>query len=233
MIRLADLHLQLMQDPFYGFPGIPLVPGGSTNPRQPPITHTALVVERMYSVRTHDRRASSLKARYADRRFNHDKHRELITQWCALFGLPLYQGDTVIERSWQALVDQGLDGLCAKKDDLQALLRDQQLPLPAYFFPDEPDNTDNPETVDRVIAVLTCDGEEALAPSELRQRAQGVRNQRWQARIDELAAMAEHQTKTHADLCTIVAGELIAQGNTVATIMRTTRSPYKKNSPSS
>lgn len=224
VIRLNELHLQLQQDPFYGYRRVadhqPDAAAVETN------THRILAHE--YGLLEHIAQVRQYRDEFHRQFFKSDAHRELITLWCSFCGLPVYRQGERVDWRWRDFATQWDAEIAVEDAELREFLRGREFPLPVYFFydDDEPDNTGSAEICRQVAASL------ALGPgassAEIKRTARALRDQAWQNRLDQLAAMPEHQDKTHASLCAIVASELIGEGANASTIMRQTRAPAKK-----
>ena len=189
----------------------------------PTLSH--IVVDRIYQERNHNQQIHQFRSEFRWKFFKRDIHRELIYLWCCFLGLATYRDGEPLDWSWRDYIEQFSADFTFKEEELSEFLKSQRLPLPAYFFPEEPDRSDDPATIDRTVAWLNTDPAVNVRPKHLRQQTREQRAQRWQARIDQLHKIPEHRDKTHKALCEIVAGELIGEFASVQTIMRQTRAP--------
>ena len=235
MIPFKELHLQLMGDPFYGFP--PQAPaekretgdrgmGGRGAETATTLRHTnsRTLVEKIYDDLAGFTQAGQFRSEFAWKFFKDDIHRELIYLWCAFLGLAAYRDDEPLDWTWRDYIRHWDADFAFKNDELREFLRSQKLPLPAYFYRVEPDTT----TTIRHLAIAPPPGMGAGGQPTRRskQKAETARkSQQWQARLNELAGVPEHRGKSHKALCDIVAGELIAEGHPATTIVRQTVSP--------
>jgi len=257
MITFDELHYHLQLDPFYGYPPLknrrgqeetsnsaandeatepPTLDEGARNAEYATdaipesfATHALRLVEKTYTQLNAVRRAQ--EAQRAFRRnavIKYDIHRELIYLWCSFLGLPTYRKGKRLEWSWRDLVDHWNVDFEFKEDELREFLRRQKLPLPGEFFPNEPDRSNDPTIIDMVVAWLNTESVAEAPQEHLRRQARAQRDQRWQARIDQLHDMPEHRNLTHKELSKMVAGELIGEFADAATIMRQTSSPNPK-----
>lgn len=188
-------------------------------------THCHKVVERIYHERSYNQQIHQFHSEFHYKFFKRDIHRELIYLWCAFLGLATYRNGERLDRTWRDYIKEWNADFAFKDDELREFLRSQRLPLPAYFFPEEPDNSDDPKTIDMTVAWLNMDPAADVSPKLLRQKTKEQRDQRWQSRINELYKLPEHHDKTHQALCEIVANEFTGESVNVETIKRQTRSP--------
>ena len=188
-------------------------------------TRSRTVVERIYHERTHIHQIHQFRSEFRWKFFKSDIHREVIYLWCCFLDLASYRNGELLDWTWRDYIAHWNADFAFKDDELREFLRSQRLPLPAYFFPEEPDKSDDPAIIDMTVAWLNTESAENVRPKHLRQQANDQRAQRWQTRINELYKMPEHRTKTHKALCQIVASELIGESYNVETIMRRTRAP--------
>lgn len=215
---LANLHFQLMQDPYYGYP-----------PREkdegPVSTKAHQLVHLFYQQHDHAQ-VTNFKQRYENSFYGNDNdvHRELILLWTSFLKLPVYH-ENKKKWSWTTMLsvqNEDFKKFYFEPDELKLFLRKLDLPLPHYFFFDEPDNTKN-------LPANFVDDDKPLLPIKQRQNAREERNATWQRRINDLATLPQHEGKTHVQLCEIVAEESIGAGSSVSTIARCTDSPNKKS----
>ena len=127
-ISLSKLHHYLLQDPYYGVKN----------------SEIASVIEEIYNDRLHDRTFDEFKRRYLRWPCKTDAHRHLIYLWIGL-GLPAYRNGSRI--GWDFEVHDSLEywlqDFNFDPDELKSFLREKGFVLPVYFYPDDPDNSQN------------------------------------------------------------------------------------------
>jgi len=191
-------------------------------------THAASVIERIYRDTQHIEQVKLFRREFGWKFFKDDIHRELVYLWCSFLGLPIYRDGKPLDWDWRDFIKHWDADFAVKKDELREFLRRQMLPLPAYFYFDEPDTT---ATIKDLPIAWAPDSDRAqpLAEQETRKAKTRAKYQQWQARLDQLRQMPAHRGKTKEQLCTIIAKELIAQGDKPSYIARRTRMPREKS----
>ena len=190
-------------------------------------THSHTVVKRIYQQRYHVTQTHQFRDTFALKFFKKDIHRELIYLWVKFLDLPAYDCGVKLDWEWRDFLKNWDADFEFKKEELRDFLRNQELPLPTYFFYDDSDNTTNPEYVEMALLHLSGGGESSeTTPGR---RAQQLKTNKmrlaWQERIDQLAGTPEHRKKTHTGLSQLVANEPISQGASASTIRRWTKKP--------
>ena len=199
-----------------------------------PITNAHRLVSKIYTDFHHIEQVQEARRTFRGKWFGDDIHRELIYLWCSFLGLPAYRDDRCLDWNWQDYIQHWDTGLGIKKGDfefkneeLRDFLRNQHLPLPAYFFFGDSDYTHNSQVVEIALKQLAMDGTRpnpTAGRQTQRDRTEQMRTA-WQKRINQLAKQPKHRGKPHKSLCKLVAAEPIGQGKDAETIRRRTKKP--------
>jgi len=258
IISFNELLFQLKRDAFYGYapmaePGSANQSANATTGRKPPGTTAAKLsgtnsdqgaveVPQTRTTNAHDlvlkiyadlSAAEQLQDAKAAFRLHpiikYDAHRELIYLWCSFRGLTAYRDNQPLDWGWRDFIKHWDADFAVDKHELREFLRSQHMPLPTYFFPDEPDRTDDPAIVDMAVAWLKTESPDEAQMKYLRELTQKERAQRWQARINQLHKMPAYHDLTHRELCVVLANELVGEYAEPGTIERETTSPRGKN----
>ncbi|QYZ65367.1 MAG: hypothetical protein HPY30_04830 [Gammaproteobacteria bacterium (ex Lamellibrachia satsuma)] len=133
-VEFEKFHTCLITDTFYG--------KNSTASKN--------LIKRIYDNKSNNALYDQFRHQFHSRPwFRNDKQRELLYLWCVLIGLPVYRNG--LQYSWQLNhpIEQHVQGLEIKLDELRDFLRQHSWPLPSGLFPNEVDCTYRKVTLDK------------------------------------------------------------------------------------
>jgi|GEM_PF-5612432 len=177
-IRYHELLHFMIIDPFYGHDA----------------EATNFLIRSIYKEHAHDPRFRNFRDGFSLKPCKSEAQQHLIYIWCALMGLPAYRDGKLLAWSANDFLSNWTADFDLNRTELQGFLRQHELPLPTYYFPDEIDNTERKVALDDETYAQANDFAVELPRLENKlDELESCRPETWQDKKERDEAIAEVQ----------------------------------------